>query len=76
MNKFNPDWNSHVGETIEDIIEERGIKVKELAFLLGLDLPTTELLLNGNLPIDYNLAVKLSLTLGSTPSFWLQRSKL
>jgi HTH-type transcriptional regulator/antitoxin HigA len=66
-------WASPPGETIEDLLEERGWSKKELAVRLDCTPKHVSELLKGEAPIHADLAMRLSLVLGSTPEFWLQR---
>jgi len=64
------------GDTIKDIMEERGISNIGLQTLLNLSEGTINDLLSGEYNIDRNMAIKLSNTLGSTPEFWENRERL
>ena len=65
-------WVSPPGDTLLDLLEERGIPAKEAAQQLGISLPDLGRLLQGDLPITPELAQALA-GLGSTPEFWSQR---
>lgn len=68
---FAPDRVLPPGETILDIIEERGWTQSELAKRLGYTEKHVSLLLNGKVPITLDAAQRLERVLGSTPDFWL-----
>lgn len=68
---FNPDWVSPPGNTIADLLEERGWKQGDLAMRLGYTQKHVSLLINGKVPITADAAQRLSRVLGSTPKFWL-----
>lgn len=68
---FAPDWISHPGESILDIIEERGWSQSELAQRLGYTEKHVSQLLNGKVPLTMDAAVRLERVLGSTAEFWL-----
>jgi plasmid maintenance system antidote protein VapI len=74
-NDFNPDWVSPPGDTMRDIMEERGISPASFARLMRMTRAQADQLLYGNMAIDQWLAVKLQLVLGSTAGFWLTREK-
>lgn len=66
-------WISPPGETIEDLLEERGWTKAELASRLGCTPKHVSQLLAGRAPIHAEMATALSRVLGSTPEFWLER---
>ena len=68
---FAPDWISHPGESISDIIEERCWSQTELAQRLGYTEKHISLLLNGKAALTMDAAVRLERVLGSTAEFWL-----
>jgi len=70
---FKPDWKSPPGDTIMDLLEERNWSIDTLAFYLGFNRVLINQLLNGELLIDETLGVKLSILLGSSPEFWINR---
>lgn len=63
------------GDTIRDIIWERGWAVEDFAGIMDMSKEHAELLLRGNLRIDRTLAENLGQVLGSTPEFWLRREE-
>lgn len=67
---MNPDWNLPPSETMLEIMDDLDISLCELADKLGYSLYRTEQLLNSEIPIDTDIAYKLSKVLGSTPEFW------
>jgi HTH-type transcriptional regulator/antitoxin HigA len=66
-------WISPPGDTIVDLLDERGWSKKELAARLDCTPKHVSELLKGDAPIHGELASKLSMVLGSTSEFWLQR---
>lgn len=70
---FTPDWISAPGETIADLLEERGWTQTELAKRTGFTKKHINLLIKGNAPIYEDTALKLERVLGSTARFWLAR---
>ena len=66
-------WISPPGETIEDLLEERGWTKAELAERLGCTPKHVNELLKGRATINATMAAALSRVLGSTPEFWLER---
>lgn len=71
--KFAPDWVSPPGDTITDIIEEKGWNQQELAERLGMSEKHLSHLVNGKVPLTDEVATKLANVLGSTIGFWLSR---
>jgi plasmid maintenance system antidote protein VapI len=72
---FQPNWISPPGETIAALLKARAIPLHQFCDLLGLAEPQVIGLLNGRHPIDRNLAVRISASLGSTPHFWIERER-
>lgn len=70
---FSPDWVSPPGDTIADLLEEYGWTQVELGERLGYDIGFVNQLVNGDIPIDEGIALKLEQVLGSTKAFWLRR---
>lgn len=64
------------GDTIKDIMEERGISRIKLGKLLNIRADLLLKLLNGTFLIDSDMACRLSDILGSTPEFWRERERL
>jgi HTH-type transcriptional regulator / antitoxin HigA len=73
---FSPDWASPPGDTIRDLLSERGISLQSLAENLGLAEPTLRELLVGNVALTLSLARGLARTLGASPEFWMCRDVL
>ena len=67
--------DSPPGETIKDILKERGISVFTFACKMQMNKKSVRLLLSGVIPIDEEIAIKLSEVLGSTALFWMNREK-
>ena len=70
---FHPDWASAPGDTITDILSERGISVAELAHLMGRTLVDTRHLLEGRAAITIAIARRLEQVLGASVEFWMSR---
>lgn len=70
---FAPDWVSPPGDTIADLLEERGWTHNELAERIGFTPKHVNALLKGTATISPDAAERLSRVLGSTPDFWLVR---
>jgi HTH-type transcriptional regulator / antitoxin HigA len=68
---FSPDWVSPPGESIVDLLEERGWTQAELAERLGYTEKHTSLLLNGKVSLTIDAALRLERVLGSKADFWL-----
>lgn len=67
------EWISPPGETIADLLDERGWSKSEFAERLGCTPKHVSQLLAGHAPIHAEMAASLSRVLGSTPEFWLER---
>jgi HTH-type transcriptional regulator/antitoxin HigA len=73
---FSPDWISCPGETIEDLLEERGWSLQELALQTGYSFGKIEDIVIGALEIDRDIAETLHQTIGGSVDFWLAREKI
>lgn len=73
LQTFTPDWISPPGDTIADLIEERGWSQVDLAKRLGFTTKHVSLLINGKAPITEETALKLESVLGGSAGFWLSR---
>lgn len=70
---FTPDWVSPPGDTILDLMEERGWSQAELAGRLGYSEKHVSLLVNGKAPLTEEAAIRLKSVLGASVGFWLRR---
>ena len=70
---FNPDWVSPPGDTIADILRERGIPVAEFAAMMELTPAKTDELIRGVTLLTEPIAENLSRILGPSVRFWLKR---
>jgi HTH-type transcriptional regulator/antitoxin HigA len=61
------------GDTIVDLLEERGWTRGDFAKRMDQTTKYIDLLLNGREPITKEIAIKLEDVLGSTETFWLNR---
>ena len=68
-----PDWASPPGDTIVDLMEEKGWTRIELARRLGFSARHLNQLINGSVSITNDTALRLERVLGSTVNFWLNR---
>lgn len=69
--EFAPDWAEYPGESINDLLLERGWTQADLATRSGFTTKHVNLLLKGKAPITEETALKLERVLGSTARFWL-----
>ena len=67
---FVPDVAIPPGETIAELLEERGITQSDFAQLLGRTEKNVSQLINGKAPIGHDLAIDLERVLGTPSSFW------
>ncbi|MBK8047910.1 MAG: HigA family addiction module antidote protein [Anaerolineales bacterium] len=70
---FEPDWISPPGDTIADLLDERGWSQAEFAVRTGYTTKHVNLLVRGKASISEDTALRLERVLGSTAGFWLQR---
>lgn len=73
LNTFSPNWVSPPGETILDVLEERGWSQAEFAVRVGFTKKHVNKLVNGSATISDDTAIRLERVLGGTASFWLTR---
>ncbi len=72
---FRPDWISAPGDSIEEILKERKIKVSDFAEQLNETVEKTINIITGQAEIDYKIAVKLENVIGATAEFWIARER-
>lgn len=70
---FSPDWVSPPGETIADLLDERGWTQAELAGRLGYTPKHLNQLVKGKVPLSEDAALRLERVLGGEAGFWLAR---
>lgn len=68
-----PDWVSPPGDTIADLMAERGWAQQELAERLGFSLKHVNQLIKGKVPLSEEAAIRLHNVLGGSVGFWLSR---
>jgi addiction module HigA family antidote len=73
LSTFSPNWVSSPGETILDVLEERGWSQAEFAVRVGFTKKHVNKLVNGSASISDDTAIRLERVLGGTASFWLTR---
>ena len=71
--EFQPDWASAPGETVRDVLWERGISEETFASLMDLDAEETKDLLGGRSTITIAIARQLAICLGGSVEFWMSR---
>lgn len=70
---FLSDWSSPPGDTIADLLEERGWDLPAFAARLGIPADEAHALLAGTAPVTADLAGRLARLLGGSAVFWLER---
>jgi HTH-type transcriptional regulator/antitoxin HigA len=70
---FEPDWLAPPGDTMADVLEERGWSQAEFAQRIGCTTKHVNQLIRGKATISEDAALHLERVLGSTARFWLQR---
>lgn len=71
--RFAPEWASPPGDTIADLLEERGWSQQELAQRLDYSEKHVSQLINGKVPLTEDAAARLASVLGAPVGFWLKR---
>jgi plasmid maintenance system antidote protein VapI/Zn-dependent peptidase ImmA (M78 family) len=70
---FQPDWVSAPGETIADVLRERGLPPAVFAGNIGCEAEQFNALLHGRIELSAETARLLETHLGGSRSFWLNR---
>ena len=70
---FDPDWVSPTGDTIQDILTERGWTIDDFATSMDINRDEANRMITGEAPIYSHEAVKLQSILGGTVMFWINR---
>lgn len=70
---YKPESVSPPGETLNDLIDERGLSQKVLGLRLGRSDKNLSQVINGKAPISPELALDLERVLGTPARFWLER---
>ena len=73
--EFAPNYASPPGDTIAEILEERGMSQAELALRVGMAAKTVNEIVKGKAPITPATAIKLEHVLGVPASFWNTREQ-
>ncbi|MGL4859972.1 MAG: HigA family addiction module antitoxin [Enterobacteriaceae bacterium] len=68
MTMHNP---PHPGELIQDTLDELNVTVTELARHLDVETSTIHRVVSGKSAISPEMAIRLSIAIGSSPRFWL-----
>jgi len=71
--EFRPNWVSAPGDTIAEILGERGLSVPDFAAMMGFALERADDLLQGRATITIRTAQKLEQTLGGSVEYWVAR---
>jgi len=71
--EYRPTSVSPPGETLCDLLEEKGISQKVLSLRLGRSDKNLSQIVNGKAPITPDLAIDLERVLGTPARFWLER---
>jgi addiction module HigA family antidote len=74
-NEYMPDEVSSPGESLADVLEERGMLHAELARKMGTSAQIIHAILNGNAPITQEIATKLEMVLEIPARFWMNRQE-
>lgn len=74
-NEFKPDWVSPPGDTVRDILEEKGISIEQFATTMGWASRHALGFLDGAIALTEEIAEALARHFGGTKDFWLAREK-
>lgn len=70
---FRPHWASPPGDTIRDVMLERGLDPRDLPSRVGLTSEVADGLIHGSVPITLEIARKLADSIGASVEFWMSR---
>lgn len=70
---YSPDIVSAPGETLRELLDERGVTRKDLAARMGQPIRTINAIIKGKAMIVPDTAVELERALGLPASFWNER---
>jgi HTH-type transcriptional regulator/antitoxin HigA len=73
VSDFRPNWISPPGDTINDLLRERGIALAEFADRMGQTLERVTELVQGRSTITIRVARRLEEVLGASVEFWMSR---
>jgi len=74
-NRYNPDYISPPGETLQEILEEKGMAQDELAKQIGKTKAIVNEIINDKAAITPDIALQLEMVLGIPASFWNNRDR-
>jgi addiction module HigA family antidote len=74
-NMYSPDFVSPPGETLEELLEDRGMRQAELAERMGRPRKTINEIIQGKAAITAETALQLERVLGTPARFWLEREQ-
>jgi len=75
QNHYAPDYVSPPGETLQEILEERGMSQAELAERTGRPKKTINEIINAKAAITPETALQFERVLGVSASFWNNRER-
>lgn len=73
--EFKPDWFSPPGDTILQLINERGISVRDFSEQLNFSVESAERLISGRIAVTRDIAQALTDVFGGSQNFWLNRER-
>ena len=73
MDMFQPDYVVPPGDTLRELLEERGMSQAELAIRTDMAEKTISQIISGDAPITLETSRRLELVLGASSSFWNNR---
>ena len=70
---FSPNWFSKPGDTLVTLMHRKGIGVRQLAEVLGVDIHDARALVVGAMDLDANAATAIASLVGGSADFWRKR---
>ncbi|TAL36606.1 MAG: addiction module antidote protein, HigA family [Spirochaetes bacterium] len=75
INEYNPETVTHPGETLNDVLEEKGMSQAELSERTGRPKKTINEIIKGKTSITAETAIQFERVLGIPASFWNNRQR-
>lgn len=74
-NQFKPDYKVHPGITLQEILEEKNISIRQASFMSNVGLMRIGTILTGQSQITEDIAEKFEKAFGPPKTFWINLSR-
>jgi HTH-type transcriptional regulator / antitoxin HigA len=76
LSTFNPNWASPPGDTIIDVLKVKNISLEEFSNRMQIHESDVFKLIQGIMPINHLIAIKLEAIIGGAANFWIKRENI